>query len=391
MQYHFARALADAGQTAESAAAMTRFQQMGPPQSHNVPVGLVQYLGLTDEERRADLRARVEAAVAKNPNDGAALLRELQLELDDGRMEQAAEMARRIAALKPDASVLASAGSALLGAKQDALAKDLLERSAKAGPSADVDLDLAIAVSHLDGAAAGLARLDAIPEAGRGGDYYLERAQMLGASGKPEDAVAALEQALRVAPKRADLCWRAAALLAANGRTAEALRLLDQAARNLPGEREIPLAKAIALELSGQTGAAADLLKEIQVRWPEWAAVWVARGIVLDNHGGFEEARQALETAVSLGAHSARTYYYLADSTLRSAPARIDAAEAAAVQALKLAPSDPWIQALSGRIASEKRDRAAGAAAQPAKKTQNADARPPYLLQLFQSESPENW
>src|ERR1019366_8847087 len=244
-QLHFARALADAGQTAESAVAMDRFRQLGPAKTTTVPGGLVQYLSLTPEARHADYRARVEAAVAKDPSDGAAQLRFLQLSLDDGRMDQAADAARRIAGLKPDAA-------------------------------------------------------------------------------------AALEQALRAAPKRADLYWQGGGLPAPDDKRPGALLLLDQAERDLPGEREIPLAKAVALELSGQTAAAGDLLKEVQGRWPEWPAGWVARGIVLETHGGFEEARQALETAVSLGARSPETYYYLADSTLRSTPKRIDAAEKAA-------------------------------------------------------------
>jgi Flp pilus assembly protein TadD len=238
--------------------------------------------------------------------------------------------------------------------------------------------------------------------------------------------VAALEQALRAAPKRADLYRQAAAFLASNGKTAEAVRLLDQATRDLPDEREIPLAKAITLELSGQTGAAEDLLKEVQARWPEWPAGWVARGVVLATHGEFEEARKALETAVSLGARSAVTYYYLADSTLRSAPKGTDAAGTAAAQALKLAPADPWIQALAGRVAFEKGDfttaverlreairltpglaqahnflaqaynslgqkQEAQAEAEQFKKTQGANGNPPYLLELFRTAPPRDW
>src|ERR1017187_4306201 len=103
-QLHFARALADAGQTAESAVVMDRFRQLGPAKTTTVTSGLVQYLSLTPEARRADYRARVEAAVAKDPSDGAAQLRFLQLSLDDGRMDQAADAARRIAGLKPDAA-----------------------------------------------------------------------------------------------------------------------------------------------------------------------------------------------------------------------------------------------------------------------------------------------
>ena len=426
MQLHFARALADAGQTAESAVAMDRFRQLGPAKTTTVPGGLVQNLSQPPEQRHADYRARVEAAVAKDPNDGALQLRDLELELDDGRMYQAAEVARRIAALKPDATVLARAGRALLESNQDSLAKDLLERAAAAAPSAEVDLDLAIAVFHVEGAAAGLARLDRVPEASRGGDYFLARAQMLDASGKPEDAVATLEQALRAAPKRADLYRQAAAFLASNGKTAEAVRLLDQATRDLPDEREIPLAKAITLELSGQTAAAGDLLKEVQARWPEWPAGWVASGVVLATHEEFEEARKALETAVSLGARSAQTYYYLADSTLQSVPKGTDAAGKAAAQALKLAPADPWIQTLAGRVAFEKGDlttaverlreairlnpglalahdvlaqaynalgrkQEAQAEAEQFKKTQSADGNPAYLLKLFQTAPPRDW
>src|ERR1039457_7487906 len=49
-QLHLARALADAGQTAESKAAMDRFRQLGPVVSKAVPGGLVDYLSLTDRK-----------------------------------------------------------------------------------------------------------------------------------------------------------------------------------------------------------------------------------------------------------------------------------------------------------------------------------------------------
>jgi tetratricopeptide (TPR) repeat protein len=249
---------------------------------------------------------------------------------------------------------------------------------------------------------------------------------MLDASGKSDEAAAALEEALRAAPKRADLYWNTAAFLSVHGKTAEALRLLDQATRDLPDVREIPLAKAIALEMSGQTAGAGDLLKEVRSRWPEWPAGWVARGILLENHGSFEEARQAMETAVSLGARSAPAYYYLADSALRCTPKRIDDAAGAAAQALKLAPLEPWIQDLAGRVAFAKGDYAAAvqrlreairlspnlaqahnalaqtysamgrkqeaqAEAEQFKKVQKPGANPPFLAQLFQATPLRDW
>jgi Flp pilus assembly protein TadD len=140
----------------------------------------------------------------------------------------------------------------LLAAKQYALAGELLEQAAAEGPSTGVELDLAIAAFHTAGPGQGLRQLDRVPESARSGDYYLARAYMLDASGKPEEAVAA---------------------------------------QILPQDREIPLMKATTLELAGDSAGAGELLDEIQNRWPEWHAVWVARGVVLARRRDFEAAR----------------------------------------------------------------------------------------------------
>src|SRR6185295_15375198 len=103
----------------------------------------------------------------------------------------------RISALKPAAPLLADAGRALLESKQYAPAKELLEQAAAASPSADVDLDLALAAFHATGAREALDRMDRVPESGRTGDYYLARAQML-------DTPAAWQQALHRDSKRPD-------------------------------------------------------------------------------------------------------------------------------------------------------------------------------------------
>ncbi|MCX6627308.1 MAG: tetratricopeptide repeat protein [Candidatus Solibacter sp.] len=351
IQLHLGRALADAGQTAESKTAMDRFRQLGPEKNRRIPPGLVDYLGLTPEQQRADYRARVEKAVADHPEDAAAEARYLQLLLDDGKSAEAVAVARRIAGLKPDAAVIAGAGRALLEARQYAASRELLEQAAAESPTADVRLNLALAALHSGGPADGLRQLDRVPEAERGGDFYLARAQMMEAAGRSGDAGTAIEQALRAAPMRSDLYQQAAVLLTGNGRTAEALRLLDRA---VP-DREILLAKATTMELAGRTQEAARLVNQVQNRWPEWPAGWVAQGIILQSRGRFEEARQTLETAFALGAHSAEAWHALADCSLHSVPKRIDAAETAIRRALELAPDDGWVQYLAGRILLERR------------------------------------
>jgi tetratricopeptide (TPR) repeat protein len=111
IQLHFGRALADAGQDAESKVVMDRFRQLGPRKNRGVPSGLVEYLSLTPGEQRADYRARVEKAVGSNPRDADAQLHYLQLLLEDGRPGEATAAARRLAGLKPGPGVLATPGA----------------------------------------------------------------------------------------------------------------------------------------------------------------------------------------------------------------------------------------------------------------------------------------
>ena len=350
---HFARALADAGQIEESKAAMDGFRQLGPEQKTGVPAGLVEYLSLTPEKRHADYQARVEKTVHDHPEDPAAQVNYLKLMIEDRNAGQVAAAARRIAALKPAAAVLADVGHALLASNHYALARDLLQQAAAAGPRAgDVDLNLAIATFHATGANAGLELLDRLPESERTADYSLARAQMLDASGKLQEVASAIDQALHAAPERPDLYRQAVALLAKQGSASAALRVIEEGARKLPEDREILLLKATTLEFASRPDDAGHLLSEVRNRWPEWPGVWLANGIILATHRHYEEARQALETAVALGARSPETYYFLADCTLRSG--RKDDAETLIKQALKLSPEDPWIQALAGRIAIER-------------------------------------
>jgi tetratricopeptide (TPR) repeat protein len=340
---HFARALEDAGQKEESKAMMERFRQLGPGENKGVPAGLVDYLSLSPEQRRADYRARAEKAVRDHPEDPAAELAYLKLTTEDGNAGQVAAAAKRIAAMKPAAALLAEAGQALLAGKHYGLAMDLLAR---------------------------------LPESERGADYYMARAEMLDASGKIQEAVSAIEQALHGAPDRPDLYRQAIALLVKRGRTSEALQWISEAARRLPDNREILLLQATTLEFAHRTGDAGNQLNEIRNRWPEWWAVWMAHGIILAAHQQYVPARQALETAVTLGARNPETYYFLADCALRSGEAGKDAAQAHIREALRLAPDDPWVQALAGRIAAERQGQV--------QRIKPPSDDPPYLARLFE-------
>jgi tetratricopeptide (TPR) repeat protein len=253
---HYGRALADAGRDEEAKAVMDRFRRLGPEKKQQVPAGFVAYLGMTQEQRRADYRARVEKQVAEHPDDAAARLSRLKLLIDDRNWEQVAADVRAL----PEA-LLADAGRALLVAKQHTLAIAAFER---------------------------------LPESARPAEYYLA----LLAAGKSD----VLDQALRLAPPRPEFYAQAGIILTERNRPADVVRVLDQGARVLPTSREILLLHACALEWAGRD--AAKRLSDLQARWPEWYPVWIARSLIAKSHGNPEESRRASETATALGAPS---------------------------------------------------------------------------------------
>ncbi len=313
---HFARALADAGETAESRSVVERFRQLGPDRGKGIPAGLVEYLALPPAERRAGYRKRVETAVRDHPDDPAAQLELLKLQIEEGGAAEAADTAQRLVRMKAGGAVLSQAGRALLEAGYDVAAKGLLEQAVAAG--AAVSLELALANLHLAGEAAG---------------------------------GAAFERTLAPAA-RPDLYRRESAFLLKQRRVSDALYLVESAARAFPDDREILLQKSIALQLVGQPGNALPLIDSLQARWPEWSLAWLARGMLLDARGRFDEACQAFGNAAALGARRPDAYFYLAGCALRSK--RTDDALAAIDNALSLAPGDPWIQLLAGEIAFER-------------------------------------
>lgn len=318
-QLHLARALADAGNAAESKAAMDRFRQMGSQVRHGVPGGLVDYLSLTPQQRRADYRARVERMVREHPADPAAQLTYLRLLLEDGEFEKASAVARTLLSLKSPPATLAEAGRALLEARQYVPARELLARASAIAPGGSaapggstapggspatggLELDLALAEFHTGGPARGLQLLDHVPAAARHGDYFLARAEMLDASGRESESAAALQQALRASPAESSLYCRAGAFLLEKGKNAEALAVSEAGLQALPQDRRVLLLRAIALERAGRPSEADSTLQQIQNRWPEWSDAWLAHSLILKTRGRTEDAAAALKTATALGA-----------------------------------------------------------------------------------------
>src|ERR1700723_3432980 len=362
---HLSRAYMAAGQKDEARTAMERFRALGPAQANHVPpAGMADLLSLPPEQLYAQYRAEVESRFKKEPENPEVKVRYLKLLVDEGQSKEAADVAVQLQSLHPPPLLAAEAAHVLLRAAQYAEAKPLLQYAAASAPTIQVQLDLAIALLHSDGVQSAMAQLEHMPEQQRSGDFYLARAQMLDAEGRPDDALADLQHALGAAPTRADLYAEAAHFLVRNRRLVEAIRLLDQASRALPDNREIFLLQAALFALAERAGDAERVLKQIENRWPEWPATYATYGILLEGQKRSDEAKAQLETALALGATGPQVYFYLAKSTLSATPDRLDDAAKEIGEALASADSDPnpnpatraLIEALAGRIDYDQRD-----------------------------------
>ena len=257
---HLGRALADAGLAQEGQAVMERFKALGPEKKPNIPAGLVNYLSLTAEQRRADYQRRVEKAVRENPADALAWLEQLRFALDGGNVVLASEAARKILVLKPSQPMLMDAARYLFAVRQFVLATPLVRQ---AGATAEITL-----VKIADG---------------------LSRKQ---------NVLPLVEQ---LPMERPDLRHVALELLLEAGKASDVLRFLGPT----PTGRDSLLLRAVALHLSGQPGKAEELIEQLKRTSPEWHAVWAVHGLCQLSLKRHEAARLSLETAVRLGANGA--------------------------------------------------------------------------------------
>ena len=314
------RALTKAGEEQEAAKTFARYRELAPAQrALPHPAGLVDFLSLSPTEQLTRYRAGVERTVEKNPENVEAQVRYLGLLLADGKIAEAEPTVRKIDALQPNVATLADAAQLLLNAEQFRGAREILQHAAERGiTSAELQLDLALTIDHLDGPDAALEAMNHIDNGGRTGDYFLALGQVLEESQHPAQAEQAFDSAFRLNPQRAPLYRSVALLLLEHDRLPRALDVLDRAIQHTPDDPQPRALKAIALALSGKSSTTE--FQQMEDRWPGWAPVWLAHACVLSTIGDINQAKTVLDTAQSLGASGAAVDFCSAEINRRSGP-----------------------------------------------------------------------
>jgi tetratricopeptide (TPR) repeat protein len=346
-----------AGNPAEAQVVIRRFKALNPSELGSRPnAGLFDYLSLTPQQQHERYMKNLKHNVELNPNDVKSLRQMANALLLEGKTAEAVEDYKKIQTLSGDPKVLAGCGRELLDAGQYGLAREFLTSAMKQAPSPgaasveDLRLDLSFAIFHGEGSAAALAELDKTPPLFRHGDYYLIRAQILDSMGKENEAAADLNRGITASPTRANLYFQAALFLIKHGEYQQTVRLLDLAKRAVPDDPGLMLIQAITYELLQRFDESQKLIAEIQSRWPEWSQPYLIDGIILQNHFKQKEARQKLETAITLGVDDPKAYFYLASACLDSNPQDFQGADKAIGEGLEAAPENAELQWMAGKI-----------------------------------------
>lgn len=353
----YSRALLRAGNTTEAQTVMQRFQAIKPTDAGPRPnAGLFDYLGLTPQQQHERYMTNLKHNIELNPNDVKSLRLLAKVLLMEGKTDEAIEDYKKIQTLSAGPKVLAGCGRELLDAGQYGLAREFLaaamKQASRSGEASieGLRLDFSFAIFHGEGGAAALAELDKTPASFRHGDYYLLRAQILDSMGKEAEAGADLNRGINASPTRANLYFQAALFLIKHGEYQQTIRLLDLAKRAVPDDPGLMLIQAITYELLQRFDESQKLMAEVQSRWPEWGQPYLIDGIILQNHFKQKEAKQKLETAITLGANDPKAYFYLASACLDSNPQDFPGANKAIGKGLEVAPENADLHWMAGKI-----------------------------------------
>jgi len=350
---HYSRALTRNHQPEEAQATLDKFRRLGSESNPGRPnSGLLRFLELSRPQQEAQYLANLRIRLRMNPDSVSLKVRIAQEELAQGERQQALEMFQKVLTESSDPRVLQDCASALLDNEEYEPARGLLEKVLSIEPSrTDARLDLAIAVFRTTGADAALAELSRVPPIQQKGDFFLLKAQLLEAEGKPEQAAAALNRGFEASPTRADLYFQAALFLVKHNQVQQMVDVLGRAEKIVPGDPKLMLTRAIGLEMLHEHEEALNVLSKLESQQPTWYLPYEIHGIILTTRIRPAEAKPVLQTAIALGADDPRAYFYLASGIIQANTEDVSEAQKAIDQAVALDPKDPFIQSLAGRIA----------------------------------------
>ena len=169
-----------------------------------------------------------------------------------------------------------------------------------------------------------------------------------GELGRPDEALDALDHAIRLDPEHAEAHYNRGTILAELGRSDEGLDALDHAIRLDPEHAEAHYDRGTILAALGRSDEALEALDHAIRLNPDDAGTHYNRGWILGELGRLDEALDALDHAIRLDPEHAEAHYNR--GTILAELGRSDEALDAYNHAIRLDPDDAQARALRDEI-----------------------------------------
>ncbi len=343
-------------------------------------------------QQKGDLKAamiQLKNAVAKSPEDGEARVQLGMLHLEVGDAVSADKELRKARSLGIDAGrVLPLLGKANM---QQGRAKEVLEdiSADQAKGSAPLQIlrgdallvtgkpdeakaafEAALAVDpNAGGALLGLARhamqggdkvvagtflAQALVKDPKNPDVWMAQGTMHRMDAKPDEAIAAYNEVLKLRPNYRDAYIEKAYVEIARGKFAEAKAAIEGAEKTAPGNLLVTYTRALYEFSQGKYALAQESLQKILKVAPDHMPTLLLAGASEMNLGSLQQAEQHLRKYIESNPHNVYARKLLAQTLLKSSqPA--DAA-AALAPVLKDGSEDAQLMALAGQSYMQVRD-----------------------------------
>ncbi len=250
----------------------------------------------------AEAATRYRDVLRQDPENADALYYLALIACQNGRFPEGIELARRSAAIAPQARTHDLIGRALaaIGQTQDALAAfdaaSACDASFAAAHGNRANL-LSELGRHEDALAAFERALALDPNAA---EDWSNRGSTLQALGRNEDALDSYDRALALNPGMAEAHVNRGSVLKDLARAEEALAAFDRALAIIPRFAEAQAGRSVALGLLNRFDEAVASAEQARALQPHSPLVVFAHGMALKYRGRVTEARAALEQAAQL-------------------------------------------------------------------------------------------
>jgi putative PEP-CTERM system TPR-repeat lipoprotein len=293
----------------------------------------------------ADKEIRKAASLGARPQDTLPLLaRTMQAQ---GQFKQLLEEITPEAA-KGSAPLLTARGDAFLSLGDAPHAKEAYEAALAINPKQGEALTglARHAVMQHDKQAAELYTAEALAKDPDNPEVWMFNGTLLRAEGKSDEALAAFDKVLALAPGHRSAHIEKAYIEIAQSKFAQAQADVDGARKNAPGSLLVTYTQAMLDFTQGKFAAARESLQKVLKSAPEHMPTILLSGAVELNLGATEAATQHLRKYLESNPNNMYARKLLARALLKSAQPR-DAVEALG-PALKAQPEDAQLLALAG-------------------------------------------